>query len=98
MQGQMHVQLQSVINEARESAECRRQVTMAVPQPATTGSTVRRILPGGQLRLLREAAGISRADAGYTIRAPESKICRMEPGRVSFKERDVVELLTLYGL
>jgi hypothetical protein len=71
---------------------------MAVPQPETTGSTVRRILLGGQLRRLREAAGISRADAGYTIRASESKISRMELGRVSFKERDVVDLLTLYGL
>lgn len=71
---------------------------MAVPQPETTGSTVRRILLGGQLRRLREAAGISRADAGYTIRASESKISRMELGRVSFKERDVIDLLTLYGL
>jgi hypothetical protein len=71
---------------------------MAVPQPETSGSTVRRILLGGQLRRLREAAGISRADAGYTIRASESKISRMELGRVSFKERDVVDLLTLYGL
>lgn len=71
---------------------------MAVPQPETTGSTVRRILLGGQLRRLREAAGISRADAGYAIRSSESKISRMELGRVSFKERDVVDLLTLYGL
>ena len=76
----------------------RQEVTVAVPQPGATGSTVRRILLGGQLRRLREAAGISRADAGYTIRASESKISRMELGRVSFKERDVVDLLTLYGL
>jgi len=71
---------------------------MAVPQPETNGSTVRRILLGGQLRRHREAAGISRAEAGYAIRSSESKISRMELGRVSFKERDVVDLLALYGL
>ncbi len=63
-----------------------------------TGSTVRRILLGGQLRSLREAAGVTREEAGYAIRASESKISRMELGRVSFKERDVVDLLTLYGV
>jgi transcriptional regulator with XRE-family HTH domain len=65
--------------------------------PRESGSTVRRILLGGQLRRLREAAGISREDAGYTIRASESKISRLELGRVGFKERDVVDLLALYG-
>lgn len=64
----------------------------------TGGSTVRRILLGTQLRRLREAKGISREDAGYTIRASESKISRMELGKVSFKERDVADLLILYGM
>jgi len=41
---------------------------------------------------------VSREDAGWEIRASESKISRMELGRVSFKERDVEDLLTLYGL
>jgi len=59
---------------------------------------VRRILLGSQLRRLREAKGITREDAGYTIRASESKISRMELGRVSFKERDVTDLLSLYGV
>jgi hypothetical protein len=59
---------------------------------------VRRILLGSQLRRLREAKGITREDAGYTIRASESKISRMELGRVSFKERDVADLLSLYGV
>ncbi|MGW1138513.1 DUF5753 domain-containing protein, partial [Streptomyces zhihengii] len=36
--------------------------------------------------------------AGYSIRASESKISRMELGRVSFKARDVEDLLTLYGV
>lgn len=61
-------------------------------------STVRRILLGAQLRRLREEAGLSREEAGYTIRASESKISRMELGRVGFKERDVADLLVLYGV
>jgi transcriptional regulator with XRE-family HTH domain len=62
------------------------------------GPTVRRIVLGSQLRRLREAQGISREDAGYHIRASESKISRLELGRVSFKDRDVSDLLTLYGV
>jgi hypothetical protein len=53
---------------------------------------------GAHLRRMREAAGISREDAGWEIRSSESKISRMELGRVGFKERDVSDLLTLYGL
>ena len=62
------------------------------------GPTVLRILLGNQLRTLREANGVTREAAGWEIRASESKISRMELGRVSFKERDVDDLLTLYGL
>lgn len=62
------------------------------------GSVVRRMLLGSQLRRLREARGITREAAGYAIRASESKISRMELGRVSFKTRDVEDLLTLYGI
>jgi hypothetical protein len=61
------------------------------------GPTVLRMLLGAHLRRLREAQGVSREDAGWEIRASESKISRMELGRVSFKERDVEDLLTLYG-
>jgi transcriptional regulator with XRE-family HTH domain len=53
---------------------------------------------GARLRALREARGVSRDQAGYAIRASESKISRMELGRVSFKERDVTDLLSLYGV
>ncbi len=63
-----------------------------------SGPTVLRILLGGQLRKLREAAGITPDRAGYEIRASRSKISRLEHGRVSFKERDVADLLTLYGV
>ncbi|WP_097231617.1 helix-turn-helix domain-containing protein [Streptomyces zhaozhouensis] len=59
---------------------------------------VRRILLGSQLRRLRESCGVTREQAGYSIRASESKISRMELGRVSFKPRDVADLLTLYGV
>lgn len=62
------------------------------------GPTVLRILLGAHLRRLREAEGVSREDAGWEIRASESKISRMELGRVSFKERDIADLLTLYGV
>lgn len=56
------------------------------------------MLLGSQLRRLREARAIGREEAGYAIRASGSKISRMELGRVGFKERDVVDLLALYGV
>ncbi|MEV0130239.1 helix-turn-helix transcriptional regulator [Dactylosporangium sp. NPDC050688] len=56
------------------------------------------MLLGAHLRRLREAQGVTREDAGWEIRSSESKISRMELGRVGFKERDVADLLTLYGL
>lgn len=62
------------------------------------GPTVLRMVLGTQLRRLREASGISASEAGYAIRATHSKISRMELGRVSFRERDVADLLTMYGV
>jgi hypothetical protein len=62
------------------------------------GPTALRIQMGTQLRRLRESRGVSRESAGWEIRASESKISRMELGRVSFKERDVADLLTMYGV
>lgn len=59
---------------------------------------MRRLQVGAHLRALRRASGLSREQAGYEIRASESKISRMELGRVGFKERDVVDLLRLYGV
>ncbi|WP_182881902.1 helix-turn-helix domain-containing protein [Microbispora sp. H10949] len=63
-----------------------------------SGPTVLRITLGAQLRRLREAKGISRAAAGHLIRGSESKISRLELGRSPFKERDVADLLTFYGV
>jgi hypothetical protein len=65
---------------------------------SSSGPTALRILLGAHLRRLREAQGVSREDAGWEIRASESKISRMELGRVGFKERDVADLLSLYGV
>jgi transcriptional regulator with XRE-family HTH domain len=53
---------------------------------------------GTQLRRLREARGITAAAVGHAIHASHAKICRMELGRVGFRERDVTELLTFYGI
>jgi hypothetical protein len=62
------------------------------------GPTVLRMILGTQLRRLREAADVTPDQAGYEIRASRSKISRMEHGRVGFKDRDVADLLTLYGV
>ena len=68
------------------------------PAADALGPTVPRMLLGIQLHRFREAAGVSPEQAGYEIRASRSKISRMENGRVRFKERDVTDLLTLYGI
>jgi hypothetical protein len=65
---------------------------------ARAGATVLRMMLGAQLRRFREAADITPDRAGYEIRASRSKISRMEHGRVGFKDRDVADLLTLYGV
>lgn len=70
----------------------------AVSSQDQGGPTVRRRLLGSQLRGLREEAGISRAAAAAVIRGSESKISRLEGGKVSFREADVRDLLTHYGV
>ena len=62
------------------------------------GPTVRRMLLGAKLRRLRTEAGVSRQDAGEAIRGSEWKIHRLENGQVSFKERDIIDLVTRYGV
>ncbi|MEV8635458.1 helix-turn-helix transcriptional regulator [Streptosporangium sp. NPDC051023] len=74
------------------------------PAPPTSmvmprgSSTVLRIVLGAQLRRLREQRHITLETAGHAIRASHSKVSRMELGRVSFRVRDVADLLTLYGV
>src|SRR3974390_192912 len=68
-----------------------------VPE-ATEGPTVLRILLGTQLRRLRESRGITAQAAAKAIRGSESKISRIERGRNSIREIDVLDLLTFYGV
>jgi transcriptional regulator with XRE-family HTH domain len=63
-----------------------------------SGPTVQRLVLGSQLRRLREARGIPTEQAAESIRGSHSKISRMEHGRVGCKQRDVADLLTLYGV
>jgi len=56
------------------------------------------MLVGAQLRRLRTEQGISREQAGEAIRASAWKLHRLENGQVSFKDRDVVDLLARYGV
>ena len=62
------------------------------------GPTVQRLVLGSQLHRLRESRRITAEQAADAIRGSHSKISRMEHGRVGFKERDVADLLTLYGV
>jgi Domain of unknown function (DUF5753)/Helix-turn-helix domain len=62
------------------------------------GPTVRRMLVGAHLRRLRTDRGLTREQAAAAIRASGWKIHRLENGQVGFKERDVVDLLALYGV
>jgi hypothetical protein len=62
------------------------------------GPAVVRMVLGARMRLLREASGITCANAGYVIRGSHSKISRMERGLIGVKQRDVSDLLTLYGV
>ena len=66
--------------------------------PRSAGPTVQRLVLGGHLRRLREEAFITTEQAATAIRGSHSKISRMEHGRVGFKDRDIADLLTLYGV
>ncbi|MCC3332665.1 helix-turn-helix domain-containing protein [Nocardia abscessus] len=65
---------------------------------AERGPTVLRIALGSRLRQLREGCAISREAAGDAIRGSHAKISRLELGRTGFKERDLRDLLSLYGI
>jgi transcriptional regulator with XRE-family HTH domain len=74
------------------------QDDIALDNRQEAGPTAARMLVGAQLRRLRQLAGISREAAGEAIRASDSKISRLELGRTGFKQRDVADLLSLYGM
>jgi transcriptional regulator with XRE-family HTH domain len=65
---------------------------------ARSGPTALRIALGAQLRRLRENSHVTVAEAAEEIRATHSKISRLERGRSSAKQRDVADLLSLYGV
>jgi transcriptional regulator with XRE-family HTH domain len=62
------------------------------------GPTALRIALGIQLRRLREASQVTTVEAAEAIRATPSKISRMERGRTTAKQRDVADLISLYGV
>jgi len=74
------------------------EVPQAMFGPRSAGPTVQRLVLGGHLRRLREQAHITTEQAAGVIRGSHSKISRMEHGRVGFKERDIADLLTMYGV
>ena len=65
---------------------------------AHSGPTVLRMALGAQLRRLREASDLTTGEAAEAIRATHSKISRLERGRSAARQRDVADLLTLYGV
>jgi transcriptional regulator with XRE-family HTH domain len=65
---------------------------------AHSGPTVLRIALGAQLRRLRESSNLTTEQAAEAIRATHSKISRLERGRSAAKQRDVADLLSLYGV
>jgi len=62
------------------------------------GPTALRIALGIQLRQLRQAGHITTTAAAEVIRATPSKISRLERGRTTARQRDVADLLSLYGI
>lgn len=64
----------------------------------TSTPTVLRIVLGARLRSYRENSGLTMEEAAAAIRATHSKISRLENGRTGAKQRDIADLLTLYGV
>src|SRR5260370_2504617 len=86
-----------ISDQARSSVPARAPVGRPLVG-ARSGPMALRIAVGAHLRRLREASGITPAQAGDAIRATHSKISRLERGRTGAKQRDVADLLTLYGV
>ena len=86
-----------VSDQARNSAFADARAGVA-PFGPRRGSTALRIALGVHLRRLREVSGITTVEAAEAIRATPSKISRLERGRTTAKQRDVADLLSLYGI
>jgi transcriptional regulator with XRE-family HTH domain len=81
--------------EQREPARVPAGGTLA---SARSGPTALRIALGAQLRRLRESSNLTTVQAAEAIRATHSKISRLERGRTAARQRDVADLLSLYGV
>jgi transcriptional regulator with XRE-family HTH domain len=88
----------SMIAEQAGSSTSARAPADGALAGARSGPTALRIALGAQLRRLREARGITREEAAGAIRATHSKISRLERGRSGARQRDVADLLSLYGV
>src|SRR5712691_7872147 len=88
----------SMIAEQAGSSTSARAPADGALAGARSGPTALRIALGAQLRRLREDRGITREDAAEAIRATHSKISRLERGRSGARQRDVADLLSLYGV
>lgn len=62
------------------------------------GSTASRLIVGGSLRMLREAAGLTLEQAAEMACKTRSKVVRIEDGRCTLELRDIVDLLAVYGV
>ncbi len=86
-----------ISDQARKSVSARSASDGALVG-ARSGPMALRIVLGSQLRRLREASNVTSDEAGQAIRATHSKISRLERGRSGAKQRDVADLLSLYGV
>jgi len=86
-----------ISDQAWDSASARWPAGGALAD-ARCGPTVPRIALGVQLRRLREAGHLTLGQAAEAIRASQSKLSRLERGRGGVRQRDIADLLTLYGV
>ncbi len=86
-----------ISDQARSTVSARAPVGREFISPRR-GPNALRIALGTHLRRLREDSQITSAEAAEAIRATPSKISRLERGRTTAKQRDVADLLTLYGV
>jgi transcriptional regulator with XRE-family HTH domain len=73
-------------------------VGLVAPRSLAGGPTVRRMVLGSELRRLRTRRQITPDEAGFAIRASRSTVDRIERGQEQLRERDIADLLTLYGV
>jgi len=86
-----------IANQPRKGRPARDTVGEALVV-SHSGPTALRMALGAQLRRLREARNLTTGEAAEVIRATHSKISRLERGRSAPRQRDVADLLTLYGV